>query len=166
MYGWHFLTELFRETLFALSHACGSMGFAIAALSLVVRIASFPIRIRLKSRRGRFWKGVIAIPFAAALYSVVREAARTGGRFLWIRNLSRPDALLGLVGALIAAIAALTSPVSQQTAAQGMQRVAMIVPILITFLVASKVASGVGVYWIASSAVSTGERMLARRRGR
>jgi membrane protein insertase Oxa1/YidC/SpoIIIJ len=166
MYAWQLITDVFRSSLFALSHVCGSMGLALITLSFLIRVVSFPLRVRVMARRGKLMKGLLTIPLAAALYSVVREAARAGGGFLWIRNLSRPDALLGLVGAIVSAIAVLSSPATQNVAAQNMQRVAMVLPILLAFLMMSKIASGVGIYWIASSAMSTGERLIARRRAR
>jgi YidC/Oxa1 family membrane protein insertase len=104
--------------------------------------------------------GLVQLPFVLGMYSAVRQAIAgvTGGRFLWIRNITRPDAVLAvLVAALTYAMIAL-GPQPQQGS-----RFVMLLPAVVTFVVLLKLSAGFGLYWGASSLVGTVQSSLLRR---
>jgi YidC/Oxa1 family membrane protein insertase len=202
---WSSLLDLLRIMLFALAHVCGgSLGGAIVALSLIVRVALLPYTLRLAMRarahqlamqrlapevarlRERYandpirtsletrelyaangigvlpqgtWVGTIVQSIlGGAVYRVVGTAARRAVGFLWIADLTRPDALIasvaaGLAGA--ATIAAGGGSTSRTTAA---------VAAGITFLVAWRLSAATGLYWVASNAIGVVQSLLLRRR--
>jgi YidC/Oxa1 family membrane protein insertase len=87
------------------------------------------------------------IPVFLALYSATTQAAALGGRFMWIRDLAKPDWLLAIVAALFASLTTLAG------GAMPSQNRSLILAVsaLVTVAVVSKVAAGVGLYWAASS---------------
>lgn len=108
--------------------------------------------------------GIIAtllqLPFMAALYSVIRDGAVAGGRFLWIGNLARPDALLAL---LVSASGGLLMALAPSATNPHAYRVAVVLSVLVTFLIVSRLAAGVALYWAATNAVSIVQAQLLRR---
>jgi YidC/Oxa1 family membrane protein insertase len=98
-------------------------------------------------------------PVLLALYSAVRQCAAVGGRFLWIADISRPDRLLTMIVAAIGVAAAALAP-----APAGQSRTLMtLLPAVITMVVLSKMAAGVGLYWGLSSAVGAAQTLLTNR---
>lgn len=105
---------------------------------------------------------LVQVPFVLAMYTAVRRAllAATAGRFLWISNITRPDALLALlVAALTATMMALTPHAHSQSS-----RLFFVVPAMLTFIVLMKLGAGYGLYWGASSLVGALQSLLLRRR--
>jgi len=149
---WTGFVELIRMVIFAAAHVCGgSLGAAIVAVSIVVRIALLPLTLRL-ARQAReqqarlaalkprldalqrrhaadparlvrevralhaangirvFTPGglvgfLVQAPLLGGLLAAVRGGLGSSARFLWIADLSRPDALLvGFVALLTGAI--------------------------------------------------------------
>ena len=100
-------------------------------------------------------------PILLALYNAVRKCAEAGGRFLWIRDLSKPDvALAVLVGAVTAASMA-TGP---QPDAPAQQRLLMLaLPAVFTVIALWQMAAGVGLYWGVSSLVGVAQGLIVRR---
>jgi YidC/Oxa1 family membrane protein insertase len=92
--------------------------------------------------------GTIAqVPVFVALYSSVRQAAALGGRFLWIRNLAKPDWPLAIVAAIFSLLATATGSV-----APSQNRPLMLsISAAVTIVALSKMAAGVGLYWALSS---------------
>jgi YidC/Oxa1 family membrane protein insertase len=94
-----------------------------------------------------------------AVFQVVGSVARRAGGFLWISDLSRPDALLASVAGGLAGAA---------TAAAGSAgssgRVAAAVVAGITFMLAWRLSAATGLYWLASNAVGVVQSLLLRRR--
>jgi YidC/Oxa1 family membrane protein insertase len=203
---WNQVVEVLREAIFAYAQAChGNIGYGIVAVTFLVRLALFPLMLRIgrasadhqavvaplqpeldalnvrfKNDRGklnieiqRLFKregvsmvplggclGSLAqVPVLVALYSAVRQAAVVGGRFLWIENISRPDAALTAIVAALSVVAAALAPrPSTQT------KVMMIVlPAIITAIALSKMAAGVGIYWGVSSLAGAVQGMVAKR---
>lgn len=103
----------------------------------------------------------LQLPFVGGMYSVVRGALASGngGRFLWIQNIARPDAMLGFMVAALTYVVALLSPHLQQQSS----RVWMVVPAVLTFAVLLRLSAGLGLYWGASSAIAVVEALLLRR---
>ncbi|OGU02555.1 MAG: hypothetical protein A2W29_04295 [Gemmatimonadetes bacterium RBG_16_66_8] len=104
--------------------------------------------------------GLVQLPFIAALYSVIREGLGTAGRFLWIRDLARPDPLLALIASVLTGWVAATAP----SGSPGpMARAGMALSMLITFFVLTRMAAGIGLYWAASSLVGVAQGWILRR---
>ena len=203
---WSSLIDLLRVLLFALSHVCGgSLGGAIVALSLIVRIALLPYTLRIASRvrahqaalemlaprleliKKRYGRDPVAVAketqalYAAnglslvpkgtavgtavqaivggAVYTTVGSVARRAVGFLWISDLTRPDALVaslaaGLAGA--ATVAAGSGNVASRTSA--------LIAAGVTFVLAWRLSAATGLYWLASNAVGVAQSLLLRRR--
>jgi len=203
---WDQWVDLLRAAIFAYSQACGgNLGIGIVAVTLVVRMAMFPLTLRLarisaahqelmrelKPKLDRIRKrfktkpermaqetqrllereGVsplpmksclgtlIQMPILLALFTAVRSCLGAGGRFLWIRNIARPDFVLTV------AVTALTSAtVAIGADSTGQNRALMVaIPTVITFVVLLKMSAGIGLYWGVSSAVSLLQALLVRR---
>ena len=138
---WAALVDLIRVAIFAAAHVCGgSLGAAIVAVSVVVRVALLPLTLRL-ARQAREQQARLAAlkpkmdalqrrhagdparlarevralhaangirlftprglvgflvqaPLLGGLFAAVRGGLGARTRFLWIADLSRPDALL------------------------------------------------------------------------
>ena len=100
------------------------------------------------------------LPLLIALFSAVQQVAARGGAFLWIRDLARPDVGVVVVATGLTIGGALLAPQSPAD-----QRWAMIlIPALVTAITLTQMASGVGLYWGASSAVGIVQAVLVARR--
>jgi YidC/Oxa1 family membrane protein insertase len=138
---------------------------------LRVRYAGHPERLASESRRifqeraiplvsPRGLIGAIAQwPLWLALFLVIRRASEAGGRFLWIRDLARPDPILAVIAAGITYLGVNAASIQPPS---SIQAIALIFG-LVTLLVVSRVAAGVGLYWAASGLVSVLQSMLLRR---
>ncbi len=105
--------------------------------------------------------GVVQMPFALGMYTVVRRALSVAnpGRFLWIPNIGRPDVLLAIgVSLLTYAMVSLGAHVGPQAS-----RAMLVIPALVTLLALLKFSAGLGLYWGASSAVGVVQGILLRR---
>jgi YidC/Oxa1 family membrane protein insertase len=109
---------------------------------------------------------LLQAPVLLALYSAVSQCAAFGGRFLWIRDISRPDVALAAAVAVITAVSMAAGP---QPDAPAQQRILiLLMPAVLTAVALWHLASGVGLYWGVSSIVGIAQgvvvrRMLARR---
>jgi YidC/Oxa1 family membrane protein insertase len=161
---WAGFVELIRMAIFAAAHVCGgSLGAAIVAVSIAVRVALLPLTLRLARQAREQQRRIAALkpkvdalqrrhaddparlaremralyaangvrlftpsglagflvqaPLLGGLFAAVRGGLGASARFLWIADLSRPDALLvGVVALLTGAI--VTMP-GQQSGAGG-----------------------------------------------
>jgi len=116
--------------------------------------------------KGSLLTALVQIPLGAAIYQAVRTGVATGTRFLWITDLTRPDfaltAITGLLAAAGVAITGATQPAGANPA--GMSTYAMAaVSGLVTVYFAFRLASGLGIYWAASSAVGVLQPIIVRR---
>src|SRR5215217_7546825 len=204
---WDLLVDALRTVLVVLTHALGgSLGSAIAGLSLAVRLLLLPLTLRvalraralqrrmrelqpvlepelarLKTRhaddpraladttmalyrkhditpvpRGTVPLMLVQLPLGAALYRAIVSGLGIGQRFLWVADLSRPDAAIAATAALLAAGAAAagSAPAGDGgAAATTAANVGIVMSALVTLFFAWKFAAGVGIYWSASSAV-------------
>lgn len=203
---WDQCVDLLRAAIFAYSQACGgNLGAGIVGVTLLVRMAMFPLTLRLARLsakhqelmrklkpdldriRGRFknkperiaretqrlferegasplpLKGclgmVVQMPVLLALFTAVRDCAAAGGRFLWIRNIAKPDFALTLaVTALVYATAAMGA-----SSAEHNKALIIAFPTIITLLILSKMAAGIGLYWGGSSLVSLLQTAIVHR---
>ncbi len=85
---------------------------------------------------------IVQIPVFLALYSAVRQVAILGGRFAWIRDIARPDPLVMVLvtGLTVAATIAGPAPSSAN------QIVMILFSAVVTAVVLSKMAAGIGLY--------------------
>lgn len=187
---WAGFVELIRMVIFAVAHVCGgSLGAAIVAVSIVVRVALLPLTLRIArqareqqlriaalkpkldalQRRyaadpARLAREVRALhaangvrvftpsglvgflvqaPLLGGLLAAVRGGLGARARFLWIADLSRPDALLvGVVAMLTGAIVSIPGLQSGASAPSTILALALGVGGTVFFL------------WSASSAVA------------
>ncbi len=102
---------------------------------------------------------LVQMPVLVAMFTAVRRCLAAAGRFLWIRNLARPDLILTLV------VTALTSATVALGAQSTEQSKALMIAVLtiITFVVLLKMAAGIGLYWGVSSFVSLLQAAIIRR---
>jgi YidC/Oxa1 family membrane protein insertase len=104
--------------------------------------------------------GTIAqAPALMALYSAVRRVALMGGKFAWIRDISKPSLALTVIVGAVTAIGAMTGG---DTSAQN-RTLLLVLPTIVTIIVLSKMAAGVALYWGMSSAFGVAQGMLAKR---
>lgn len=106
--------------------------------------------------------GVAQMPLMLGLFTAVRKAAAAGGQFLWISNIARPDLLLA---AAVSALTAATVMLQPNLPEQG-RGLLLGLPVVLSLVLLSQMAAGVGLYWGASSAVSLVQVGLLRRRER
>jgi YidC/Oxa1 family membrane protein insertase len=132
-----------------------------------------PARLAEETRRILAREGVSMIPRAGcigallqapvflALFDAVRQCASAGGRFLWIRDISRPDIALAV---LVAAVTAGSMAAGPQPDIPAQQRqILLIMPALFTLLALWQMAAGVGLYWGISSIVGVAQGVIVRR---
>jgi len=101
-------------------------------------------------------------PIFFALLGAIRKGVAKASRFLWIRDLARPDGLLlGITSAVIGLSAVIAPNVSAQQ-----RPVLFVMTAVITILLMSKVAAGVMIYTLTSSGVGMVQTVMMRRHAR
>lgn len=134
------------------------------------RFRTRPKRLAEETRRLLEREGVSPFPLAGcvgalaqfpvllALFCAVRRCVAAGGRFLWIRNIARPDFLLILLvtGLTYAAVA-----LGPNSGEHGRSLMAAI-PAIVTFAVLAGMAAGVGLYWGVSNVVGLLQAAILR----
>jgi membrane protein insertase Oxa1/YidC/SpoIIIJ len=78
-------------------------------------------------------------------------------RFLWVHDLSRPDALVASVAAGLAGAAVMAGPATPTS------RLTAGLAAASTFLIAWRLSAGVGLYWVASNVVVVVQSAIVRR---
>jgi YidC/Oxa1 family membrane protein insertase len=107
--------------------------------------------------RGTLLSALVQMPIGGGIYQTIAASAKRVVRFLWIGDLSRPDALVASVAAGLAGAAVAAGPSS------GSSRAAAVLASAVTFLVAWRLSAGVGLYWVASNVVSVVQSLFLRR---
>jgi YidC/Oxa1 family membrane protein insertase len=102
----------------------------------------------------------IQLLVGAGLYSAIKRGVGRGGRFLWIRNLAQPDAILAVATGVLTFIVSLVGPHLRQQPRFAIT----VLPALLSMVLAWRLASGVALYWASSTAVSGLQAFLLRRR--
>lgn len=102
---------------------------------------------------------VIQMPVFIALYSSVSQAARTGGRFFWIRDLARPDWVVVIAATMFTLLATATSGT---TPAQN-RLLMLAVSAVVTIAALSAMPAGVGLYWGLSSLFGAAQGWVVER---
>jgi YidC/Oxa1 family membrane protein insertase len=107
--------------------------------------------------KGTLLGTLVQMPIGAGVYQTIALGARRAARFLWIGDLTRPDALVASIAAGLAGAAVVAGPSSTSS------RVGAALAAGATFLVAWRLSAGVGLYWVASNVVSVVQSLLVRR---
>lgn len=102
---------------------------------------------------------LIEFPILIALYAAVRQAAATAGRFLWIPDLAKPDWLLTL---MVSGLTLLSTSLTRSSSAPS-QTAVVVASTIVSAVVLSKMAAGVGLYWGMSTLFGTVQRRIAAR---
>jgi YidC/Oxa1 family membrane protein insertase len=133
------------------------------------RHASQPLRLAQETRalqakngigmvpKGTLLGAVVQMPIGMGLYQTIGSIAKRAARFLWMHDLSRPDALVASIAAGLAGAAVAAGPSSTGSRASAALAAG------VTFLVAWRLSAGVGLYWVASNAVGVVQSLLVRR---
>ena len=103
---------------------------------------------------------LVQIPVFVALYAAVREAATIGGRFLWVRDISRPD----VVVASLAILFTVAATASGSSGPAPNRAIVLIISGVVTAVALSKMAAGVGLYWGLSSLFGALQGFVVQRR--
>ena len=137
--------------------------------ALQTRHAADPLRLARETRalharnglgmapKGTLLGALVQIPIGAGIYQTIGAVAERGVRFLWTRDLSRPDALVASVAAGLAGAAVAAGPSSTGS------RVSAVLAAGVTFVLAWRLSAGVGLYWVASNVVGVVQSLLVRR---
>jgi len=135
------------------------------------RYQSNPRRLAEESRRVMTREGVspisvggslgalIQVPALLALYAAVRQVASIGGRFLWVRDISRPDMVVGAVATLLTVAAT----ASGSSGPAPNRAVVLLISAMVAAVALSKMAAGIGLYWGLSSLLGTAQGLVVRR---
>lgn len=107
--------------------------------------------------KGTLLGALVQMPIGAGIYQTIGSVAKRAVRFLWVHDLSRPDALVASVAAGLAGAAVAAGPSSTGS------RASAVVAAGITFVVAWRLSAGVGLYWVASNVVGVVQSLLVRR---
>ncbi len=103
---------------------------------------------------------LLQAPVLLALFQAVRDCAALGGRFLWVRDIARPDPFVTLGVAVLTGIGIIAGPLPE-----GQSRAVLLaLPTMMTFLVLWHMAAGVGLYWGVSSAIGVAQGLVVRQR--
>jgi len=103
--------------------------------------------------------GLVQWPVCLALYAAVRDVSAVGGRFLWVRDLARPDLFIAVLATALTVVAsAVGTPPSPTN-----RIVILFVASVVTALALSKMAAGIGLYWSLSSLFGAAQGWLVQR---
>jgi YidC/Oxa1 family membrane protein insertase len=103
---------------------------------------------------------MVQIPIFIALYSAVRQAAALGGRFLWIRDISRPD----IIVAVFATLFTVAATASGSSGPAPSRSIILLISAVVTAVALSKMAAGIGLYWGLSSLFGAVQGFVVQRR--
>jgi YidC/Oxa1 family membrane protein insertase len=103
---------------------------------------------------------LIQIPVFVALYAAVRQVATIGGRFLWVRDIPRPDVAV----ASLAILFTVAATASGSSGPAPKRAIVLIISGVVTAMALSKMAAGVGLYWRLSSLFGAVQGFVVQRR--
>jgi YidC/Oxa1 family membrane protein insertase len=98
------------------------------------------------------------LPVLIALYSSVQRAASVGGRFLWVRDLAKPDWIVAIAATAITCLASVSGGAPSQN-----RSLLLTMSAVITIAALAKMAAGVGLYWGLSSLFSAAQGWTVQR---
>ena len=88
----------------------------------------------------------------------MQRAASVGGRFLWIRDLAKPDWIVAIVATVITCLASVSGGSPSQN-----RSLLLTLSAVITIAALTKMAAGVGLYWGLSSLFSAAQGWTVQR---
>ncbi|MBP90633.1 MAG: hypothetical protein CMJ64_28640 [Planctomycetaceae bacterium] len=103
--------------------------------------------------------GVAQMPVFLGLFSAVRKCAAFGGKFFWVQNIAKPDAILAL---LVAATTCGAVAVTRTTPEQN-KALLLLLPAVMTVVALWQLSAGVALYWGVSSLFSLLQATIVRR---
>ena len=103
---------------------------------------------------------VVQVPLFLGLFAAVQKGLSSSGRFLWIRDLMKPDPMLACICAVLTAISGFLA----SNAPDHQRVVAFMLPALLTVIFLWRMTSGVVIYSFASGLVGLVQSLLVRRR--
>lgn len=106
---------------------------------------------------------LVQMPVFGGLYSAVSQGLGAGGRFLWVANLARPDAIIIAIALALAGAAAAASANAGAPGGRAAVVASVCVSVLVTALFVTRLAAGLGLYWVASGAVGLAQSLIVRR---
>lgn len=101
----------------------------------------------------------LQLPIFGMIYGAIRRALSSSSGFLWIRNLSSPDAILTLVILSLTALSAYWMP----TASDHARTTMVYIQVIVTSLIVWKLAAGLGLYWVCSNLMGLFQTLWLRR---
>ena len=104
--------------------------------------------------------GAVQALVGAGLYSAIRRGLAQGHRFLWVRDLSQPDAILALATGVITFSASVIGPHLPEQS----RVVTAVLPAILTVFLAWRLSSAVVLYWASSAAVNGVQALILRGR--
>jgi YidC/Oxa1 family membrane protein insertase len=107
-----------------------------------------------------FLSVLIQAPLFLGLFSAVRRGLMQTSKFLWIKDLSKPDGILAVICASLIGLSAALAP----TTTEHHKSATAILPALLTLIFLWRIAAGVGIYSFASGLVGLVQALLVRRR--
>jgi membrane protein insertase Oxa1/YidC/SpoIIIJ len=99
------------------------------------------------------------MPVFLGLFSAVRKCAAFGGKFFWVQNIAKPDAILAL---LVAATTCGAVAVTRTTPEQN-KALLLLLPAVMTVVALWQLSAGVALYWGVSSLFSLLQATIVRR---
>jgi hypothetical protein len=103
---------------------------------------------------------LVQFPIFGMLYTAIRSSLSAKTAFLWIRSLASPDFYLTmLIVALTGVSACLMPSASEQTRGK-----LIAIQVVVTFFLVWKLATGLSLYWLSSSAVTVFQTLWLRYR--
>jgi len=110
---------------------------------------------------GRSVFGMLAqLPLFLGLFAAVRRGLTGSARFLWVTDLTKPDALLAAACAALTGISAAVGP----HPSEQQRTAAALLPAVLTFLFLWRMAAGVTIYTLSSGLIGLLQSFLVRRR--
>ncbi len=101
---------------------------------------------------------LLQLPIVLGLFAAVKRAVRSGGRFLWIADIAKPDFLLTMIVAILTYVSMIISP----NPLAHSKIFYLLLPALATLFFLSKAAAGIGLYWAAYNAIGVFEKIILR----
>lgn len=103
---------------------------------------------------------IFQLPVVSALYSAISRGLGAGRRFLWIKDLAKPDLFL------VAITAALTWLTSVLGASRDVPKAAAMIGTVLTIAIMWRLSAALGLYWASSTAVGAVQAFWLRRQRR
>jgi YidC/Oxa1 family membrane protein insertase len=104
--------------------------------------------------------GLIQAPILIGLFTAIKRGLGSGGPFLWIADISKPDLWLTLLVAALTYVANAINPNLPEQARTLM----ILLPTVLTLVFLWQLAAGLGLYWATSNIVTIFQVLILRLR--